>query len=285
MSYKRFFAMIATSTVVMFVLMYSTAYRFSHVWWSQTRFWMALFMGAMMAIIMLGFMLGMYDDKRKNIAIFAGSALLFILALFFARSQETIGDVAWMKAMIPHHSIAILTSERAEISDPRVRRLADEIILAQRREIAEMEALIGDIDGASNADGPAIAPTVPPVEGGSDDVPGAPGLVMADQPVVDGGVTAGQVKVSSDAWIVVHRATPGGGPDVAQIVGVSFVMHGTTDGVPIALDGAVSPGDTLYAMLHDDTGEIGTFEFGGPGTADQPLLQGGRPVLDAFVVR
>ena len=121
MSYKRFLAMIATSTVVMFGLMYSTAYRLDQVWWSQTRFWMALYMGATMAVIMLGFMLGMYSDKKKNVTIFAGSALLFAGALFFARSQETVHDVAWMKAMIPHHSIAILTSERAKISDPRVR--------------------------------------------------------------------------------------------------------------------------------------------------------------------
>ena len=145
-SYKRFAAMITTSTVVMLGLMYATAYRFEHVWWSQTRFWMALFMGAAMAIIMLGYMLGMYADKRKNVAIFACSALVFGLALFLARSQETVGDVAWMKAMIPHHSIAILTSERAEISDPRVRALADEIIEAQRREIAEMEALIAELE-------------------------------------------------------------------------------------------------------------------------------------------
>ncbi len=137
--------MIATSTVVMFGLMYSTAYRLDHVWWSQTRFWMALFMGAAMAVIMLGFMLGMYSDKKRNAAIFAGSAIVFAAALFLARSQETVGDVAWMKAMIPHHSIAILTSERARISDPRVRKLADEIIQSQRREIAEMEALIADL--------------------------------------------------------------------------------------------------------------------------------------------
>lgn len=137
--------MIATSTVVMFGLMYSTAYRLDHVWWSQTRFWMALFMGAAMAVIMLGFMLGMYSDKKRNAAIFAGSAIVFAAALFLVRSQETVGDVAWMKAMIPHHSIAILTSERARISDPRVRKLADEIIQSQRQEIAEMEALIADL--------------------------------------------------------------------------------------------------------------------------------------------
>ena len=146
MSYTRFATMITTSTVVMFGLMYSTVYRFEHVWWSQTRFWMALYMGATMAVIMLGFMLGMYSNKRKNVAIFAGSALVIVAGLFLARSQATVGDVAWMKAMVPHHSIAILVSERAEISDPRVRALADQIIESQRREIAEMEALIAELE-------------------------------------------------------------------------------------------------------------------------------------------
>jgi hypothetical protein len=284
MTYKRFLAMIATSTVVMFILMYSTAYRFTHVWWSQTRFWMALYMGAAMAVIMMGFMLSMYSDKQKNVAVFAGSAVLFMLALFLARSQETIGDVAWMKAMIPHHSIAILTSERAGISDPRVRRLADEIILAQRREIAEMEALIADLDGTS-ADGPALEPTVPPVDGGSENVTGAPNLEISDQAAVGGGVRAERVAVSSDAWIVVHRAADGGGPDISRIVGVSFVMHGTTESVPIHFDAAVSRGETLYAMLHHDTGRTGVFEFEAGGTADPPLTQAGRPVVEAFSVR
>ncbi len=146
MSYGRFFAMIATSTVVMFILMYTTVYSMDHVWWSQTKVFMALYMGAAMAIIMLGFMLSMYKNKRTNAIIFGGSIAVFALGLWLARSQETVGDVAWMKAMIPHHSIAILTSERAHIQDPRVRRLADGIIEAQRREIAEMEALIDSIE-------------------------------------------------------------------------------------------------------------------------------------------
>ena len=145
-SYPRFFAMIVTSTVVMFVLMYSTIYTLDHVWWSDTKAFMAIYMGATMAVIMLAFMLKMYDDKRKNVAIFAGSAVLFALGLWLAQSQETVEDVDWMKAMIPHHSIAILTSSRADISDPRVRQLADEIIEAQRREIGEMEALIDSLE-------------------------------------------------------------------------------------------------------------------------------------------
>jgi len=144
--YLRFAAMIATSTAVMFALTYLNSYAADHVFWSETRAYMALVMGSAMAVVMLLYMLHVYDNARANIAIVAGSAILFATALYLVRSQETVQDVAWMKAMIPHHSIAILTSERAEISDPRVRKLADEIIEAQRREIAEMKALIADLE-------------------------------------------------------------------------------------------------------------------------------------------
>ncbi len=136
--------MIATSTAVMYGLMYLNTYAFDHVFWSETRFYMALLMGATMARIMLGFMLKMYKNKKANAGIFATSVIVFLGSLWLVRSQETVQDVAWMKAMIPHHSIAILTSERAEISDPRIRKLAHEIIEAQRKEIAEMKQLIAD---------------------------------------------------------------------------------------------------------------------------------------------
>lgn len=145
--YRLFGAMIATSTVVMFLLMYLNTYAFDHAYWSETRFYMALLMGATMAMVMLSFMLGMYKSTKTNIAIFATSAIVFIGSLYLVRSQETVQDVSWMKAMIPHHSIAILTSERAEISDPRVRELADQIIETQKKEIAEMKRLIADLEG------------------------------------------------------------------------------------------------------------------------------------------
>lgn len=146
MSYARFLGMIFTSTLVMYGLMYLNTYALDHVWFSETRAYMALYMGAVMAFIMLGFMLTMYTNRRANIAIVVISALVFAGSVWLVRSQETVQDVAWMKAMIPHHSIAILTSERAEISDPRVRELANAIIEAQRREIEEMEALIADLE-------------------------------------------------------------------------------------------------------------------------------------------
>jgi uncharacterized protein (DUF305 family) len=130
----------------MFGLMYLNTYEPAHIRFSQTRAWMALLMGAAMAIVMLAFMLKMYQNKGRNLAVFAGAALTFALSLWLVRSQSTVDDVSYMRAMIPHHSIAIMTSERARIRDPRVRKLADAIIDTQRREIAEMNELIADIE-------------------------------------------------------------------------------------------------------------------------------------------
>lgn len=162
MGYARFGAMIATSTLVMFVLMYLNTYALDHVMFSQTRAYMALVMGATMAIIMLLFMLSMYPNKALNLAILAGSVVVFAGALWMVRSQTSIGDVAYMKAMTPHHSIAIMTSERAHIRDPRVRALADEILAAQVREIAEMKALIAELERNPPPDSaPLLAPGRP----------------------------------------------------------------------------------------------------------------------------
>lgn len=163
MSYGRFFAMIATSMAAMFVLTYVNSYDFSHVRWSETRFFMSFVMGSTMAVIMLGFMLNMYKNAMMNVAIVIGSVIVFVLALWLVRSQETVQDQSWMRSMIPHHSIAILTSERAEIDDMRVRELADSIIAAQEREIAEMEWLINDIadNGEATTDAEAQARPVP----------------------------------------------------------------------------------------------------------------------------
>ena len=147
-NYLRFAIMIMTSTIVMFGLMYLNTFRMEHVFFSETRVYMAILLGASMTIIMLSFMWGMYARPRVNIGIFALSFGLFFLSLWLVRSQNTVQDVAYMRAMIPHHSIAILTSQRAAISDPRVRELADEIIAAQKREIAEMKVLIQDIESS-----------------------------------------------------------------------------------------------------------------------------------------
>ena len=144
--YWRFMAMVATSTAIMFGLMYLNTFELDHVFWSETRFWMTFVMGGMMMIVMLLFMWGMYKDKKKNFIILAVGAIVFAGALWLVRSQETVDGEEYMSAMIPHHSIAIMTSARAEITDPRVRKLADEIIKAQVKEIAQMKLLLEDID-------------------------------------------------------------------------------------------------------------------------------------------
>ena len=145
-NYLRFLAMILASGAVMYVVMYLNTYQFDHVAWSWTRFFMTMMSTATMAVIMLAFMWGMYQSKVFNAAIIGAAIIVFSLGLWLVRSQSTIGDVAWMKAMVPHHSIAILTSERANLEDPRARELADEIIQTQREEIAEMKDIIADLE-------------------------------------------------------------------------------------------------------------------------------------------
>ena len=142
-NYTKFILMLVASFVAMYVTMYFNTYTIDHVYFSLTRFYMSCLGIAAMAIIMFVAMRKMYKNRKKNIAIVLGSILLFAGALTLVRVQKPIvGDVLWMKAMIPHHSIAILTSERAAINDPEVKNLADDIIKAQKEEIEEMKAMI-----------------------------------------------------------------------------------------------------------------------------------------------
>ena len=138
--------MITTSMIAMFLLMYTHSYQIiDHFWFSETRLFMTLIMGGAMIIIMLLYMLEMYRDRKKNILIFALGLMLIASGIWLVRSQVTVSGVDYMEGMIPHHSIAVLTSERSQIKDIRVRELADNIIKAQRREIMEMQWLINDI--------------------------------------------------------------------------------------------------------------------------------------------
>lgn len=140
--YWKFLLMIGVSTVIMFGMMYLNVYSIDHLFFSRTRVFMALMMGAVMAIIMLLFMWKMYENKTLNKIILGVSVLVFAGSLFMVRSQTTVSDVAWMKAMIPHHSIAILTSKRANLKDPEVKKLANDIIEAQEKEIEQMKKMI-----------------------------------------------------------------------------------------------------------------------------------------------
>lgn len=142
-NYTKFVLMLVASFITMYITMYLNTYQIDHVYFSLTRFYMSCLGIATMAIIMFVVMRKMYNNKKKNIAVVLGSITLFVAALGLVRAQSPIvGDVLWMKAMIPHHSIAILTSERADIQDPEVKKLAEDIIKAQKREIEEMKAMI-----------------------------------------------------------------------------------------------------------------------------------------------
>lgn len=145
MGWGRFAAMIAVSTFVMFFLMYQLVYTVDHALFSVNRAIASLVMGCVMTVVMLSFMWRMYKGTGTKIAVLAAAAVAGGLLLFVNRSQAVIDDVRFMKAMIPHHSIAINNARKSAISDPRVRKLADEIIASQIREIAVMERLLADI--------------------------------------------------------------------------------------------------------------------------------------------
>ena len=142
-NYTKFILMLVASFIAMYITMYLNTYVIDHVYFSLTRFYMTCLGISAMAVIMWVAMRKMYQNRKKNIAILLGSLILFVGALGLVRAQSpVVGDLLWLKAMIPHHSIAILTSSRADINDPEVRKLADDIIEAQEREIAEMKAII-----------------------------------------------------------------------------------------------------------------------------------------------
>lgn len=142
-NYTKFYLMLGCSFIAMYITMYLNTYKFDHVWFSLTRFYMVCLGISTMALIMFFFMKNMYNNKKKNLGIVIGSVVLFLGALGLVRDQKsTVGDVLWMKGMIPHHSIAILTSERADIKDPEVKKLAEDIIKAQKKEIEDMKAMI-----------------------------------------------------------------------------------------------------------------------------------------------
>ena len=144
-NYAKYLGMIVTAGVLMYGIMYLNTYELDHVYFSEMRLYMTILSTCVMAVVMLLFMLQMLKNKKANISIVLVSILIFAGSFFLMRNQTTIDEVDYMQGMIPHHSIAILTSERADIEDPRVRKLADDIIKAQKKEIKEMKELIEEL--------------------------------------------------------------------------------------------------------------------------------------------
>lgn len=162
MGWSRFAGMIAVSTIVMFGLMYQLVYRAEHLEFSINRLVASLIMACVMAIVMLAFMWSMYQGTKAKMGVLVIAALAGIALLATNRSQALISDVSFMKSMIPHHSIAINNASKSDLSDPRVRKLADQIIQSQVREIAEMQMLIENIEQHGER-GDSPLPPVPAV--------------------------------------------------------------------------------------------------------------------------
>lgn len=140
--YMKFGLMLLVSFILMYAVMFLNVDLFDHIMLSNTRTYMTVLMIAPMAISMLFFMWGMYKNKTKNYLIITVAVVLFIGTLYALRTQTFISDKQWMKAMIPHHSSAIMVSQKAHLKDPEAIKLSKEIIESQKREIAEMKKIL-----------------------------------------------------------------------------------------------------------------------------------------------
>ena len=144
--YRPFGLMLAASFGIMYGVMFLNVARLDHIYLSLTRLYMTLLMVSPMAVLMLLLMPGMYKNKALNALLLGGSGLMFSLALLGLRQQAFVSDQQYMKAMIPHHSSAIMVSQAAQLQDPELRQLSQDIIAAQEREIAQMKRILARLD-------------------------------------------------------------------------------------------------------------------------------------------
>lgn len=142
MPYIKLLLTLAISFIIMYAVMFLNVDDTSHLYLSLTRTYMAILMVAPMAIVMLFTMGKMYPNKKLNYGIMALSLLAIVVVTCMLRLQTFIGDKAYMQAMIPHHSSAILTSKHAHITDPEVKALSEQIIKSQEEEIKQMKAIL-----------------------------------------------------------------------------------------------------------------------------------------------
>jgi uncharacterized protein (DUF305 family) len=148
-NYLQFALMMAVSFVIMYGVMFLNADVWDHVMLSTTRTYMTILMIAPMAISMLIFMWRMYKNKVLNYVILSTSVIVFAATLTMLRQQTLISDIQWMKAMIPHHSSAIMVSQKAHLKDPEAIKLAEDIIKAQKKEIAQMKDMIQRLENSN----------------------------------------------------------------------------------------------------------------------------------------
>ena len=105
---------------------------------------MAVTMVAPMGLIMLAIMRGMFPNRPLNFGLAAAFVALFALGVWLGRTEALVGDEQFLRAMIPHHSRAILVCNEAEITDPEIEQLCGQIVATQREEIAIMEQMLAE---------------------------------------------------------------------------------------------------------------------------------------------
>lgn len=106
---------------------------------------MAGLMASPMVIIELIVMRSMYMNKKLNMLLIAVSAILLIGFFVLIRQQAGVGDKQFLKSMIPHHAGAILMCEEANITDPEIKKLCEQINSSQKAEIAQMKAKLNEL--------------------------------------------------------------------------------------------------------------------------------------------
>lgn len=147
---KNAYASLALQTlvggVIMYLVMFVMIDGLDSFFNNLNMLYMTLMMVAPMVVLMILAMKHMFASRTTNLAIIALSLIAFLGSFALIRTQTTIGDHAFLRSMIPHHSGAILMCREADLRDGQIKRLCDQIIESQRREIDEMKAMLNRID-------------------------------------------------------------------------------------------------------------------------------------------
>lgn len=141
-SYRNLAIELIVHFIIMYLVMYTMIATLDHFYFNLNNVYMTLMMVTPMALLMLVLMRSMYENKRANLIIAIGAVVVFAGSFYAMRSQAAIGDKELIRGMIPHHSGAILMCGKAKLTDPELITLCDEIVDAQEREIAQMQAVL-----------------------------------------------------------------------------------------------------------------------------------------------
>ena len=140
--YGRLMVELAIDFVIMYLVMYTMIRSLDHFYLNINNVWMTLMMVTPMALVMLAAMRSMFPSRKRNLLVITGALVVFGVSFYGMRTQAAVGDEQFLKSMIPHHSGAILMCQEASITDPEIEALCREIVVSQRREIAEMAAIL-----------------------------------------------------------------------------------------------------------------------------------------------